>query len=61
MIIPCSEFGEHYGNPCKYVRNRHTKKLMLLEKEVYFKFKENPEERKIIVLSITVVKYDIKM
>lgn len=30
---------------------------MLLEKEVYFKFKRNPR-RKIIVLSITVVKYD---
>lgn len=61
MIIPCSEFGEHYENPCKYVRNRHAKKLMLLEKDLHFKFKENPEERKIIVFSITIVKYDIKM
>lgn len=28
------------------------KKLMLLEKEVYFKFKKRIEERKIIVLSL---------
>ena len=34
---------------------------MLLEKELHFKFKENPEERKIIMFSITIVKYDIKM
>ena len=47
MVISCSEFGEHYDNPCKYIRNKtYAKKLMLYEKEQYFKFEKEPEEKK---------------
>lgn len=47
MVISCSEFGEHYDNPCKYIRNKtYEKKLMLHEKEQYFKFEKEPEEKK---------------
>ena len=37
MIISCSDFGEHYENPCKYVRYKTcAKKANIMWKRVVF-------------------------